>query len=81
MRRRRSSALKAKEISRKAITLMGRYPGRELVAEWPNGNGIVQDRLYLVDHRLYQVVASGPKWWVESATTRQVLDSFRLLEE
>jgi hypothetical protein len=73
--------LEGKKLLRKPITLAGRYPGRELIAEWPDGSGIVQDRLFLVDRRLYQVVASGAKWWVESPSTRRSLESFALLEE
>jgi hypothetical protein len=73
--------LDAKNVTRKAITLGGHHPGRELIAEYPDGKGIVHDRLYLVDGRLYQVVASGEKWWVESSTTRRSLDSFALLEK
>jgi hypothetical protein len=73
--------LKAKEVRPREITLAGKYPGRELVAEWPDGKGITHDRMYLVGNRLYQVVASGPKWWVESSTSKKVLDSFALLEE
>ena len=38
------------------------------------------DRMYLVGRRLYQVVASGPRWWVEAKQARQVLDSFQVIE-
>jgi hypothetical protein len=71
----------AKEISRKPITLAGRYPGRELVTGLSNRDWVVKDRMYLVGSRLYHVVASGPKWWVESVTSRKVLGSFALTEE
>jgi hypothetical protein len=75
------SRLKGKELSRKKIGLDSRHPGRDLVAEWSDGKGVVQDRMYLVDGRLYHIVASGPRWWVESGTTRKVLESFALVEE
>jgi hypothetical protein len=73
--------LGGKTLSRKKITLADNYPGRDLVAEGPGGKVIVRDRIYLVERRLYQVVVSGPKWWVQSATSRKVLDSFELVEE
>jgi hypothetical protein len=74
-------AQKGKELARKTIRLGGRYPGRELLSESADGKRLVCDRLYLVDGRLYNVIASGQKWWVESGTTRRVLDSFVLVEE
>jgi hypothetical protein len=70
--------LKAKRVSQTAIRLAGKYPGRDLVAEWPGGNGLVHYRLYLVDGRLYQVIVNGSKWWAESADARRFLDSFAL---
>jgi hypothetical protein len=73
--------LKARLLSKKKITLAGKYPGRDLVAEWGNKQGIVHYHLYLVDGRLYQVIVSGEKWWVESPKAQKFLDSFRLSEE
>jgi hypothetical protein len=49
--------------------------------EWPDGKGIVHERMYLVGRRLYQVLISGPRWWVESATSRKVMESFRVTGE
>jgi hypothetical protein len=74
-------ALKGKELARKEITLGGAHPGRELLAEWPDHQGVVRDRLYLVGRRLYQVVASGPRWWVDARQAREVLDSFHADDE
>lgn len=73
--------LKARPISRKPISLAGKYPGRELYAEWPGGKGVILDRLYVAEGRLYHVIASGQRWWVESPTTRQVLDSFAIVDD
>jgi hypothetical protein len=73
--------LKGRTITRKEIELTGGYPGRELIVEWDNQQGIVHDRMYLVEDRLYHVMASGPKWWVESAISRKVLDSFALFHQ
>jgi hypothetical protein len=74
-------ALKAKDQTWTEITLAGRYPGRELVSEAPGSKGIIHDRMYLVGNRLYQVVITGSKWWVESDTSKKVLDSFQLTGE
>jgi hypothetical protein len=68
------------DVKRKEITLAGRYPGRELAVKTPDGK-LVQDRMYLVKRRLYQVVVSGSKWWVESPASQKVLDSFEVIEE
>jgi hypothetical protein len=72
--------VKGKLLRRKEITLAGKYPGRELIIGDPDGDYIVHDRMYLVGTRLYNVMASGPKWWVESSQSRKVLDSFEHLE-
>jgi hypothetical protein len=71
--------LQAKAVSRKEITLEGTYPGRDLAAAW--SRGFFHARFYLVGRRLYHVVISGEKWWVESARSRKVLESFRVVEE
>jgi hypothetical protein len=73
--------LKGKELSRKEISLDGKYPGRELLVEGPRDRRVVRDRMYLVDSRLYHVMVSGPRWWVESRPAKKVLDSFQLIEE
>jgi hypothetical protein len=63
----------------KKVTLAGRYPGREVVVELPRQQEWVRSRFYFVGDRLYQVNASGKKWWVESREAEKVLDSFRVL--
>jgi hypothetical protein len=72
--------LQGKAVSRKTIHV-GDYPGRDLIAEDSTGKVIVRDRMYLVGRRLYHVIATGPKWWVERGITDQVLDSFELEPE
>jgi hypothetical protein len=63
------------------ITLGGKkYPGFDLLIELPGKEDRTRDRMYLVNGRLYQVIASGRKWWVESSDTQKFLDSFRLVE-
>jgi hypothetical protein len=76
-----AESLKGKTLSRKKIELDGKYPGRELILVGPDGKETHRDRLYLVEGRLYQVLVSGPSWWVESSTADRVLDSFHLLDE
>ncbi|MFM7150641.1 MAG: hypothetical protein ACKO23_12430, partial [Gemmataceae bacterium] len=72
--------LKGKELSRKKIELPGGHPGRELMVEWPERKGVTLQRIYLVDRQLYNVVASGTAWWIESDPVRAVMNSFRLEE-
>lgn len=73
--------LKGKVAARSSITLHGSHPGRELLVEWPNQEGVVRLRVYLVDHRLYQVMASGERRWVESSPAQPFLASFEVIEE
>jgi hypothetical protein len=74
-------ALRAKRLSQEEITLGGKYPGRDLVAEWPGGEGLVHYRLFLVNGRMYWVIVNGSKWWAESSDARKFLDSFALTED
>ena len=54
----------------------GRYPGRELQVE--NAELAMRVRLYLVDRRLYKVVAAWPKSRTFSDDDELFLNSFRL---
>ena len=67
-------------LADRAITLAGKYPGRDVTIELPGKEDLARDRMYLVNGRLYQVMATGRKWWVESSDTQKFLDSFRLTE-
>ena len=59
--------------------LDGTYPGMEFVAEgrMNDADTFVQGRLYLVDQRLYQLVAMGRKNEVPQGTINRFMDSFR----
>jgi hypothetical protein len=57
-----------------------KYPGLDLLIELPGKESLTRERMYLVNGRLYQVMVTGRKWWVESADTPKFLDSFRLVE-
>ena len=61
--------------------LDGRYPGMEFAAEgkMKNAATFLQARLYLVDQRLYQVIAMGRKGEVAQGTLNRFLASFRLI--
>jgi hypothetical protein len=67
-------------LADRPITLAGKYPGRDVTFELPGKEDLTRDRMYLVNGRLFQVTATGRKWWVESADTQKFLDSFRLTE-
>jgi hypothetical protein len=61
----------------KAIKL-GEWPGREIIIEIPTKQTWLRVRLYMVGDRLYNVITSGSRWWVDSAEARRFHDSFRL---
>lgn len=63
------------------LTLAGQYPGLEFVAEGRvrDAPTILHARLYLVDQRLYQVIAMGRKGEVAQGVMNRFLDSFRLI--
>lgn len=63
------------------LLLAGRYPGLEFSAEG-NAKGedaFVQARLYLVDQRLYQLIAMGLKNRVPQGEINRFLNSFELV--
>jgi hypothetical protein len=63
------------------LTLAGRYPGLEFTAEG-NARGaaaFVQARLYLVDQRLYQVIAMGRKNEVPQGEVNRFVNSFEIV--
>ena len=65
--------------SEKKISLGNtKYPGRDIVVTMGQPKGLMHNRIYLVDGRLYQVMVLGTKAFTESREARQVLDSFAL---
>ena len=65
------------------LTLAGKYPGVEFTAEG-NAKGAaayLQARLFLVDQRLYQVIAMGRKGEVPQGDVNRYLNSFRLVAQ
>lgn len=67
-------------VSSKPIKLAGRFPGLDYQCDIPAAGGIYRSRSYLVDTRLYQVIAVGAKEFATSPQTEQVLGSFKLLD-
>jgi hypothetical protein len=63
------------------LKLGGSYPGLEFEAEGrANGaDAFVQARIYMVEQRLYQVIAMGRKNEVPQGEINRFLDSFRLV--
>jgi hypothetical protein len=66
-----------------SLKLAGKYPGVEFAGEGTSKGApaFVQGRLYLVDQRLYQVVAMGRKNEVPQADVNRFLNSFRLIPQ
>jgi hypothetical protein len=64
------------------LTLAGKYPGVEFTAEGraKGAEAHLQARLFLVDQRLYQVIAIGLKQQVPQGEVNRFLDSFQLVE-
>jgi hypothetical protein len=64
------------------LKLAGTYPGLEFEAEGKaNGaDAFVQARIFLVDQRLYQVIAMGRKNEVPQGEINRFLDSFKLVK-
>ena len=64
------------------IKLAGQYPGVEFSAEGKvkGADTVLDARLYLVDQRLYQVLAMGRKAEVQQGVVNRFLKSFKLIE-
>ena len=76
--------IEGKRIARDTpLVLDGRYPGVEFAAEGvvKGVPAFVQARLYLVDQRLYQLIAMGPKEGVSQGTINRFMKSFHLIQQ
>jgi len=64
------------------VKLAGQYPGVEFSAEGKvkGAETFLDARLYLVDQRLYQVIAMGRKGEVPQGVVNRYLNSFKLIE-
>jgi serine/threonine protein kinase len=71
--------IKARLTGEKKIKL-GTFPGREIDADLPGQRGLrLRFRLYLVEQRLYQLLAIGGAEFCAGPDVQQFLDSFRLI--
>jgi len=66
-------------VSEKKIKL-GQHPGREIVIKVEKLDRLFHARVYLVENRLYQVLAFGPPDVVKSRESQKFLDSFKLMK-
>jgi hypothetical protein len=60
--------------------LNNKYPFRDIVLELP-GRGLFRARYILTEQELYQVIASGPKDYVEGDEAKKFIDSFTINAE
>jgi hypothetical protein len=75
------SAVKGKARWRKKLPLGGDdRAGREVLIESPEGNLLMEARIYVHKGRLYRLTAVGPAWWIESPEARLFLRSFEVLD-
>ena len=63
------------------LELAGKYPGVHFSAEgkYKDREAVVEGRLYLVDQRLYQIVAISEKGAIAQGVVNRYLESFRLI--
>ena len=85
MNRSAAKTFNGRILSSKAITL-DQYPGHEIVLEGTSPDSgaekvVVRARIYLVDHRLYEVVQAAPKSQSQLPDVQQFFDSFTLLDQ
>jgi len=71
--------------SSSAVTLQGKYPGREFTAKLPPPpkgpkEGIVRAKIYLVGKRLYQIMVIGTTSFATSPSANEFLDSFQVTD-
>jgi hypothetical protein len=75
--------LEGRLVSRDDRISAGKYPGYAFsaVGKAKGADAILDARLYLVDQRLYQIVAITRRHEVAQGVVNRYLDSFRLIEE
>ena len=75
-------SVRGKVTSTDSINLAGKFPGREVVAEFTEPRpGMMYARVYLVGRRLYQVMVVGTEDYATSPTTGAFFDSFMVHSE
>ena len=73
--------IEGKVTSTTPLTLAGKYPGLQFTVEGrhKDRDTVVEGRLYLVDQRLYQIVAMGNKGELSQGVVNRYFDSFKLI--
>ena len=73
--------INGKLVSSSPLKLAGKHPGMQFTAEgrYQDRPAIVEGRLYLVDQRLYQVIALTRKGEIPQGVVNRYLESFRLI--
>lgn len=73
--------VEGKVVTSSPVTLEGKYPGLEFTAEGrvKDAAAFLQARVYLVDQRLYQVVALARKGEISQGVVNRFLNSFRII--
>ena len=73
--------IKGTLVSTSPLELAGKYPGIQFTAQgvYQDRETLVEGRLYLVDQRLYQIVAMTRKGEIAQGVVNRYLDSFRLI--
>jgi len=69
------------ELLSELIISLNEYPGRELKIESHGGKVTTKTRIFMVGHRLYQVMVATRKEKAFSENVKRFLDSFKLLEK
>jgi hypothetical protein len=67
-------------LTSKPLTLAEKYAGLDYACDMPDAGGVYRSRSYLVDGRIYQVIAVGTKDFTTSPEADQYLGSFKLLK-
>jgi hypothetical protein len=68
-----------KVLKSQPIKLANKYPGLEFECDIPAAGGLYRSRSYLVDGRMYQLVAVGTKEFAIGANASTFLGSLKLL--
>jgi hypothetical protein len=70
--------MRAKETARSAVSLQGKYVGRQVEGILQQNQALIKLRIYLVGTRLYQLVVVGSKAYVNRPASMRFLNSFSI---
>ena len=72
--------VRGKLLSESSISIK-KHPGREIMVESATGKAIVKAKIFLINHRLYNLNATASKEMSSSNNFRRFLDSFEIRED